>query len=815
MSVFYNSGTGDEVESLKTQYKLAVGYVLILAVIITARFINFNDLAKLEDNVDQIQINYMPSVEALGRMGISASSIQRYLYDLTTANDDAKVENARHQSLDLMTEVHSRQMIYNTRYVSGPQEQELFDNATEAWDRFLPVAKTIASDPAAASRWYDSAQLKQLMDYWQQIDEKNMALIEYKAIASSRAAQQSVALVRSVKDNYTVGAAFAVVLILFVWGLTSKVIIHSEQSLRQTVAQLKRSNAKLSESRDMYQLLIEGSQDALWDWDIVNAKFSPSPKWSEVMGFDKNDFNHLSMVRTKIHPDDLATVENLLRNHLNGITPYYVCEYRHRNAKGEYRWLLARGKALFDEHQVPVRMAGSFTDITERKIQADKIYRNAYYDSLTGLPNSSYFTEKLSQNLAGSGVCGAVFYIDLDNFKLINDSYGHDWGNLFLGVFAERIRRMMPQRSLFCRLGGDEFAIALFDVGEQEALAFVQTVLDAVGEPFNVNHVLFYTTASIGFVLYPSHGTEIAELLRKADVAMYRAKEAGRNRFCLFDDYMETMVMERLALESSLRLAIANRELSLHYQPIINLTGGRMTRFEALLRWHSKDYGAVSPLKFIPVAESTGLIIPIGEWVLRQACAFIKEVHAAGYPDIRIAVNVSAKQLAMPNIVDSVQGILDEFQLDPCFLELEITESVLVESSGMSLNNLEDLSNMGVSIALDDFGTGYSSLTYLQKMPIRSLKLDKSFLDGLIEVDNQSTKTIVEGVIMMAHKMGLSIVAEGIEKEEQLIYLYEQKCHDAQGYFISRPMAGREALLWLDSRMLRLDGTYGCKRREG
>ncbi|SMC34943.1 EAL domain-containing protein [Sporomusa malonica] len=644
---------------MSTKYKLAAGYVLIVVVVLISGLLSYGDFVELEQNVDQIQVNHMPSVEALGRMSITASAIQRLLYDLTTEQDSLKIEEARRKSLDIMTEVNSRHMIYSLRYISSLEEQRLFDEVKKAWDKFLPEAKAIASDPWSAARWNDSTQLSQLMGYWQQIDEKIMSLIEYNAAESNKATKDSAELVRAVKGKYLAGASVVIILILIIWIVTSRIITRSEE----------------------------------------------------------------------------------------------------------------------------------------------RLYRYAYYDSLTGLPNASHFSENVSVALAKKElVRGGLFYIDLDNFKLINDSYGHDWGNLVLIALVKRVEQVMPPNGIFARLGGDEFAISLPGVSQEEAVAFAKKIVAVMHEPFEIKNTLFFTTTSIGVVLYPEHGRDVAGLLRKADMAMYRAKESGKNSFCLFDSFMEAVVMERLAIESGLRQALVNNELALHYQPIINLADNQVTGFEALLRWNSKDLGSVPPLKFIPVAESTGMIIPIGEWVIRQACGFIKKLHEAGYADLKIAVNISVNQLVVGNVIENVKETLQEFQLEPWLLELEITESILMESSGTSLKQLDELATMGVSLALDDFGTGYSSLTYLRQLPICTLKLDKTFVDNLPQVNNTATRAIVEGIITMAHKLGLIVVAEGVETGEQLSYLYHHSCDFAQGYYISRPIPENEVNVWLINR---------------
>lgn len=783
---------------MNTEHKLAAGYILIIAVIVIAGLFSYDNLVKLEDNVDQIQINYMPSVESLGRMSSTASTIQRLLYELTTEQDTLKLEEARRKSLDTMTEVHSRQMIFRARYIGSLEEQEYFDDVEKSWSKFLPEVKAIASDPRSAARWSDSGQLRQIMGYWQQIDEKIMALIEFNTAESALATHESVNLVRAIKGQYSTGAIVVVVLVLFVWALTSRVITRSEESLQKTVAELKASNEELAISRDMYQLLLEGSHDVLWDWDLMNDKRTISARWKDIMGFTEESFVNLQMWCKAIHPADLWVVEKALEQHLLGLTPYYVCEHRCINADGEYRWLLARGKVLLDGKGNPIRMAGSYTDITEMKLQEERLYRHAYCDSLTGLPNQRQFNEQVSALLQQPDlVCGGLVYIDLDNFKLINDSYGHGWGNLFLVALAKRVEQVMPQGGLLCRMGGDEFAASLPGITQEEAIHFARKILEVMNEPFEINDILFFTTASIGIVLYPDQGKDIAELLRKADTAMYHAKESGKNSFCLFDAFMEEAVVERLSLENGLRQVLANNELVLHYQPIINLADNQIKGFEALLRWNSKEHGQVPPLKFIPVAESTGLIIPIGEWVMRQACAFIQEIHKAGYPETKIAVNVSVNQLVLGKLTDTVTSLLEEFQLEPRFLELEITESILMESSGTSIKQLERLKDLGICVALDDFGTGYSSLTYLRQLPISSLKLDKTFVDHLLQNDVTSAKAIVEGVIVMAHKLGLITVAEGIETGEQLRYLRSCGCDYGQGFVISCPVPEHEMLQWL------------------
>ena len=485
---------------------------------------------------------------------------------------------------------------------------------------------------------------------------------------------------------------------------------------------------------------------------------------------------------------DLRWVE--LRARLERREAFRDFEYSYDDRHGQRRHISGSGEPLFDAEGRFSGYRGVSRDISGRKQAEERIQYLATHDSLTGLPNRVMFAELLAHVLAGSRRNGrrfAVLFIDLDRFKFINDSLGHEAGDALLREVARRLKESLRASDIVARLGGDEFVMLLQDLhGADEAGTIARKLLSAVIKPIELNGQECRVTASIGISLFPDDAPDETSLMTHADLAMYHAKEEGKNNFQFYDGRLETMSLERLTLETQLRRAIERNELSVHYQAKLDLTHNTIAGVEALLRWNSAELGAVSPAKFIPLAEETGLILAIGKWVLRSACAQSMAWQRSGLPPVRVSVNLSPRQLADPDLVAAVRAVLAETGLAPDLLELEVTESSVMHNVERALEVLTALKRMGVRLAIDDFGTGYSSLAQLKRFPIDTLKVDRSFIREL--PSDSEDKAIAEAIIAMGKTLSLTVVAEGVETREQQEFLRERACDQVQGFYFSRPV---------------------------
>ena len=569
----------------------------------------------------------------------------------------------------------------------------------------------------------------------------------------------------------------------------------SDEELRLQFNELKESQRRLRDQEERFRLALEASNDVLYDWDIMTHKVHWSNHWEARLGFSHDDEGATdALFAAVVHPEDCAARENALKDHLEGKKPFYTAEFRLRDIHGDYFWALTRGKVLRDANGTAVRVLGSLTDITESKLRHEKIRHMAYHDVLTGLPNRLMLTERLEEEMARahSGECqGALLFLDIDNFKMINDSLGHSFGDKILIDVGRQITEKICYPHLVARWGADEFIVLLSGISDRKVVEeYASSLLMVFNQPYEREEQRVFLTASIGVAIFPTDGVTADELLRSADMAMHEVKKSGKNAWRFFDDSMRNAVVHKMHLETDLRSAVRNKEFVLHYQPIIALSSGSIVGFEALLRWKNKERGLVPPLTFVPLAEETGLILSIGKWVLREACNFGQCLRLAGKTDLFISVNISVRQMAQDDFVDMVMNTLAESGFPSECLELEITETVLIEAFESNIQKLERLRDLGVRIALDDFGTGYSSLTYLKRLPIHKVKIDKSFVDDLNGWDERSA--IFGAIIDLSHGMGLLVVAEGVEREDQRKALIKHSCDQIQGYLISRPVRESE-----------------------
>ncbi len=563
--------------------------------------------------------------------------------------------------------------------------------------------------------------------------------------------------------------------------------------------QLEETLDQLQASEERYALAERGANDGLWDWDLRSDQIYFSPRWKAMLGYSADEISGTKDEWFgRVHPEDLKQLKVALSQHLVGMIPHFESEHRILHKEGDYRWVLSRGLAVTDSEGAAYRIAGSQTDITGRKRAEEQLIHDALHDALTGLPNRALFMDRLGRAIEHSkrreNYLYAVLFLDLDRFKVINDSLGHTVGDQLLLAISRRLELFLRSVDTVARLGGDEFVILIEDIqGLSDATRIAERIQNELSLPFKLNEHSVFTSVSIGIVLSQKNYETPEEVLRDADIAMYRAKALGRARFEVFDTAMRTRAMARLELETDLRKAIGYQQFEVFYQPIVSLDDDRITGFEALVRWRHPERGLIAPEEFIPVAEETGLIIPIDWWVLRQACQQLSEWRKQFQtdPPLTISVNLSSKHFAQHDLVTQVENILHVTGLDGGSLQLEITESVFMEYGEKEISVLRALRELGVQLHIDDFGTGYSSLGYLQNFPVDTIKIDRTFVGKMGKETNNSE--IVRTIVTLARELGMDAIAEGVETEEQLIQLKALNCEFGQGYIISRPMTSEAA----------------------
>lgn len=547
--------------------------------------------------------------------------------------------------------------------------------------------------------------------------------------------------------------------------------------------------ASLYYSEQRYVLAAQATNDGLWDWNLLRGTISYSPRWKAMIGYSDADLScHPDEWLLRIHPDDHEALNIRLAAYLKQMVAHFEHEYRILHHDGNYRWMSCRAVATWDTTQRAIRMIGAQTDITDRKLAEQRLTHNAFHDTLTGLANRALLLERLGHTITRSQrkdtTCFALLLFDLDRFKVINDSIGHLIGDQLLIGIARRIERCVRPGDTFARLGGDEFAILLEQVAEpNDAMCVAERILQALKEPFIFGGQEVFTGASIGIILsVTAEYQRPDDVLRDADTAMYHAKMQGKGRYALFNASMHHNALALLQLETDLRRGLERGELQVHYQPIVVLSTQQVVGFEALTRWHHPERGMIPPSKFIPLAEETGLIGQIGEWVLRTACQQLR-IWRDQYPTIpllKMHVNLSPRQFQHGDLLQQVVGILQETGIPAQSLTLELTEGALIVQGDEPGGLLQQLHALGVQLCIDDFGTGYSSLSYLHRFPIDSLKIDRSFIHQMsINAENLE---LVRTIVALTHSLGITAVAEGTETLDQLAQLRDLACHYAQGW---------------------------------
>ncbi|WP_338761435.1 EAL domain-containing protein [Massilia sp. METH4] len=559
---------------------------------------------------------------------------------------------------------------------------------------------------------------------------------------------------------------------------------------------LKQAEQNLQKSEERLRLVLQGSTDAPWDYDLVAGEIYYSDRWWSMLGYRPGELETTTSLWLELaHPDDRQRVASFLADVIQGQREGYSFEFRLRHRDGHYVPTLSRGYVLRGADGKALRLSGTNTDLTERKAAEQRIHELAYFDHLTGLPNRRLLIEELGNALARSqrnGRLGAVIFLDLDNFKLLNDTMGHDLGDQLLREVADRLRHTVRHCDQLARLGGDEFVIVLEDLGDEAAAAVneahhvLEKLLLALGQPYCLAGRQFLSTPSMGITLFHGTETDIETLLKQADLAMYRAKSDGRNTARFFDAHMQATAERQAALERALHEGISAKQFVLFCQPQF-CVNGRLVGAEILLRWQRGNGELVSPNEFIGVAEASGLIVPLGRHVLEESCrALARWSGDCILRHVELAVNVSAHQFRDDDLPASVAAILRQTGAPAGKLCLELTESVFAGNVAAIVERMHALCDLGVHFSLDDFGTGYSSLAYLKRFPLTALKIDRSFVHD-VHLDEGATP-FVEAIIALAQKLKLHIVAEGVEHEGQRAFLIDSGCNTLQGYLLGRPM---------------------------
>ena len=572
----------------------------------------------------------------------------------------------------------------------------------------------------------------------------------------------------------------------------------------------KRTEQQMARAKERLDLALSGSRLALWDWDLRMNRVYFNESWSSIIGAEPRESTFTGdEVIDWNHPDDRDVFTAALGNATKGVSDDFDVEFRVRNNMGEWIWIHSRGKVTQrDASGKAVRMTGTSHNVSKRKRAEERAEFLATRDALTGLPNRVLLHDRLEQsvfNAARHHTGFGFMFIDLDRFKTINDSLGHQVGDELLKRVALRLTACVRATDTVARLGGDEFAVILENLGNDDsegAQAVAEKMIAAMGAPMLIDNQHLSTSCSIGISVYPTDGKDSAALMKNADVAMYYAKEKGRNNYQFFSADMNAKAQERLSVENYLRLALRRNELVIHYQPRMRMSDGELVGMEALIRWQHPRRGLLGPDKFITVAEESGLIVPMGEWVLEHACLQLREWQRSLVAGLRLSVNISVGQVADgERLFRAVENAVLKAGIEPATLELELTESHLMQNIDEKATLLHRLGELGVGLSIDDFGTGYSSLSYLKTLPVDSIKIDSSFVRDIHEDAND--EAIIKAILAMAHSLRLSVVAEGVETEDQFRALKELGCDEYQGFHSSPALAPAQFAAWCAERARR------------
>ncbi|HEX8146149.1 MAG TPA: EAL domain-containing protein [Pyrinomonadaceae bacterium] len=574
---------------------------------------------------------------------------------------------------------------------------------------------------------------------------------------------------------------------------------------RQHALEVQQHMQALRESEERFRSAFDNATIGMGVVALDGRWLQVNRSLCDIVGYGEGELLE-SEVRRVTHREDLVALEEQMQRFTAGTISSHQAELRYCHKSGKEVWAHLGMSLVRDGESQPLHLIFQIQDITDRKRAEEQLLHDAFHDALTGLPNRALFMDHVKMAIQRSRRSGdrlfAALFLDLDRFKIINDSLGHMVGDQLLVGIAHRLEACLRPGDTVARLGGDEFTILLEDLAStDDAIDVARRVQEAVTQPFNIGGHEVFTTASIGIALSNTGYERAEDLLRDADTAMYRAKLEGKKRHVVFDKAMHDRAMELLQTETDLRRALTRQEFFLNYQPIVDLETGRVASFEALVRWRHPERGLVMPGDFVPVAEETGLIVPLGLWVLNEACRQMREWQRLGLADeaVTMSVNLSGRQFSQADLIEQIASALRESGLKAANLKLEITESMVMENFDTAIGMLRQLRNLGVGLSIDDFGTGYSSLSYLHRFPIDTLKIDRSFVTQM--TDNSENAEIVRTIVTLARSLDMAVVAEGVETADQLRQLGDLGCDYGQGYLFSRPVgAGQAAELLTDGQ---------------
>jgi diguanylate cyclase (GGDEF)-like protein/PAS domain S-box-containing protein len=569
--------------------------------------------------------------------------------------------------------------------------------------------------------------------------------------------------------------------------------------------QAGRTQQALSEVQERFALAVRGANDGVWEWILDSGAMHFSRRWRELLGYGVDDLsNSVDEWFERVHPDDLEALKADIHAHVAGEKPFHENEHRIRASDGTYRWVISRAVAQRDGGRA-VRMAGSLTDTSDYRLREEKLREESRQDPLTGLPRREPFLEELSRAIELTHRDDAYHYtvlmVDVDRFRWLADSIGHQAADGMLTILARRLMACVRPGDIVSRFGGDKFAVLLENLADVDiATDIANRIRMSVHEPFDVDGQTVYTTVSIGLTTSARGYREPDELISDVAAAANKAKERGQDRHEVFETKMRIDALTTLRLEVALRQAVDREEFELHYQPIVELRSGSLVGFEALTRWRHPRRGLVSPAEFIPVAEQTGLIVPIGRWAIREAMRQLGRWQESlpGIGPLSMSVNLSGRQIADPRLLEEIECALSESGVAPGTLRLELTESVLMDNAETVQRILTALRAVGVRIWVDDFGTGYSSLSYLHRFPVDGLKIDKAFVDALDGTDQSAA--MIRTILSLADNLDVDVIAEGIERTVQADQLLSLGCRRGQGFLFGRPIAASSVAQWIDDQ---------------
>ena len=557
----------------------------------------------------------------------------------------------------------------------------------------------------------------------------------------------------------------------------------------------------LSQNQERYSLAMQASNDGLWDWDLKTNKILYSDRWKEMLGFNDDEISDTADEwLSRVHPEDHDRVRASIDAYLEGTTSNFEIEYRIRHFSDNYLWMMAKGLAIRTSDGRATRFAGSQTDVSERKSNEEQMIHDALHDTLTSIPNRTLLLDRIRQSLVRRKrypkTSFAIIFIDLDRFRLVNESLGHIHGDELLQLISARLKETIPISDTVARLGGDEFSILLQDINSvRDVEVIAKDIQNLFSKPFFLGDREVFASASMGIAHSDNDYKTPEEILRDAELAMYRAKREGKSQSIVFQPQFRQSSLSPIDLDTDLRRALDRDEMELHYQPIISMRDRTISGFEALLRWSHRSRGVISPNEFIPLAEETGLIYDLGQWVLGKACKQIAAWNKSKKKEdqLEISINLSSRQFSDPNLVEGIVENIEKSGFNAEFLKIEITESALMQNAQRSVSMLNQLKDLNIKVCVDDFGTGYSSLSYLHTFPIDTLKIDRSFVHDMSR--NFRNMEIIRTIIMLAHNLKLDVIAEGVETGEQDAQLSALGCQFAQGFYFSRPINSSDAAL--------------------